>query len=64
MVDTEVEKITKKKLTAMIHHKGYQVKEFLQFINHSQDWYARNSNGTEHQRLRLFMMINSLVEKE
>ena len=64
MVSVEVEKLSKRKFTAMIHAKGYQVNEFLKFINHSLDWYSRNSNGSKHQKLRLFMMINSLVEKE
>lgn len=63
MVNVKVEKLTIEKLTGMIHQKGYQVQEFLKFIDHSKDWYQRNANGRHHQKLRLYMMINSLEEK-
>ena len=62
MVD--ISKINKRVLTGMLHQKNWQVKEFLKYINRSQDAYHRNSSGTDSQRLRLYLMIEGLPHKE
>ena len=62
MVD--ISKINKRVLTGMLHQKNWQVKEFLKYINRSQDAYHRGAHGKEHERLRLYLMIQGLPHRE
>ena len=60
----ESKTITKRQLTGMIHSKNWMVSDFLKYVGRSQDFFHRNSHGSEQQRLRLYLMICGLPEKE
>tara|TARA_X000000950_G_C13788822_1_gene608446 strand:- start:766 stop:939 length:174 start_codon:yes stop_codon:yes gene_type:complete len=55
--------MNKKQFTASIHLKGWSVEDALSRWGRSQDWYHRNTNGTEKQKQRLEDMIKGLPEQ-
>lgn len=55
--------MNKKQFTASIHFKGWSVEDALSRWGRSQDWYHRNTNGTEKQKQRLEDMIKGLPEQ-
>lgn len=55
--------MNKKQFTASIHLKGWSVEDALSYWGRSQDWYHRNCNGTEKQKIRLTCMIKGLEQK-
>jgi len=56
--------MTKQQYTALVHLKGWQVNEFLDYIGHSQSWWSDNTTGNTKAQLRLEMLIEALPEKE
>lgn len=62
MVD--IGKVNKRVLTGMLHQKNWQVREFLNYIDRSQDWWHRQGHGSEVLRLRVYLMIDGLPHKE
>lgn len=56
--------MNKKKFTAMLHLKGWMVKDALSRWGRSQDWWTDNTNGDDKAQQRLLDMINGLPEKK
>ncbi len=55
--------MNKQQYTASIRLKLWTVEEALLYWGRSQDWYHRNANGTEKQRVRLECMIRGLPDR-
>jgi len=55
--------MTKQQYTALIHLKGWKVKDFLEHYGRGLSWWDRNTIGNDKAQLRLEALIDFLPEK-